>query len=108
MPPTEITTWLTQTRRRGIRNALGDAAVTLLGGVFVSALMVSVIFVAAKAALLSTFPPPSIMGTVLSALIALIAHALIFTVSFRARRDAMTLLLVWLLRPYISIGPRLV
>src|SRR5262245_2689972 len=108
MSPTEITTWLIHKRRSGIRNALGYAATTLLGGAFVMALMFCVIFVAAKAALLSAFPLHSLIGTVVSALIAFVVNAVIFTDSVRVRRDDMTFLPGWLLREYISIGPRLV
>jgi len=108
MPVTEITIWLTQKRRRGIGNALGYAAATLLGGAFVMLLMFCVIFVAAKTALLSMFPLFSMVVTIVSALIAGLISALIFADSVRTRRDDMTFLPSWLLREYISIGPRLV
>jgi len=108
MAPTEITTWLTRKRRRGISNALCYAAATLAGGAFVMALMFCVIFVAAKAALLSAFPLFSILVTAASVVIAFVISALIFVDSVRARRDDMTFLPAWLLREYIGIGPRLV
>ena len=103
-----ITTWLIHKRRRGIRNALCYAAVTVFGGAFVIALMFCVMFVAAKAALLSAFPLYSIVVTAASALIAVIINTLIFTDSVKARRDDMTFLPSWFLREYISIGPRLI
>ncbi|HEX5222198.1 MAG TPA: J domain-containing protein [Verrucomicrobiae bacterium] len=108
MSPTGINIWLTRKRRRGIENALCYGAATVLGGAFVIALMFCVLFVTAKTTLLSAFPLYSIGVTVVSALIALIVNALIFADSVKARRDDMTFLPSWLLREYISIGPRLV
>src|SRR6188768_1816240 len=108
MSQNTITTWLIHKRRRGISNALCYAAVTLVGGAFIIALMFCFVFVAAKATLLSAFPLYAIVVTIVSGLIAFIINALIFTDSVKVRRDDMTFLPSWLLREYISIGPRLV
>lgn len=107
MPQTEITTWLKRKRLQGMRFAAGYAAATLIGGVLVLALTFSFIFVAVKVVLLSGFPLSRLV-TPVSALLAAVATGLIFADSIRARRDDMSFLPTWLLREYISIGPRLI
>lgn len=108
MSQNTITTWLIHKRRRGISNAICYAAVTLIGGAFVIALMFCFIFVAAKATLLSAFPLQSPPVTIASASIAVMINALIFADTVKTRRDDMTFLPGWLMREYIGIGPRLV
>ena len=108
MASDQIVLWLKRKRGCGIRAALCYAIATMLGGTVVLGVMISVVFVAAKAALLSAFPLHSISVTIGSSLAALIVNGFIFADSIRARRDDMTFLPGWLLREYISIGPRLI
>jgi DnaJ-domain-containing protein 1 len=90
-----------------MNSAFGYAAATLAGGIFVLALTFCFLFVAAKVALLSAFPLSPLV-TAGSALLAAVTTALIFADAIRARRDDMSFLPTWLLREYISIGPRLI
>jgi hypothetical protein len=108
MNQNEITIWLEQKRRHGMRSALGYAAATLTGGAFVLALTFCFIFVAVKVTLLSLFPLAPVLVTVGSALLGAMVSALIFADAVRVRRDDMSFLPGWLLREYISIGPRLI
>lgn len=107
MPQNTITTWLEQKRHSGIRAARLYAGATLVGGSFVLVLMFYFIFVAAKVVLFSAIPLSSLV-TFLSAFLALIVTGFIFSDSIRARRDDMSFIPGWLLREYISIGPRLI
>lgn len=87
---------------------MGYAAATLSGGVLVLGLMFYFVLVATKAALLSAFPLSPVLVTISSGLLAVMVNGLIFADSIRARRDDMSFLPGWLLREYISIGPRLI
>lgn len=107
MTQNEIRIWLQGKRRRGMWAAGWYAAATLSGGAFVLGLTFCFIFVAAKAPLLSAFPlSPWVTPT--STLLAVVISSLIFADSIRSRRDDMSFLPAWLLREYISIGPRLI
>ena len=108
MASEQIAIWLKRKRRRSIRAAVCYATVTILGGMVVMGLMLCFVFVAAKAALLSALPLHSTFVTFSSALVAMIVNGFIFADSMRARRDDMAFLPSWLLREYISIGPRLI
>ncbi len=107
MTQNEITTWLERKRRCGMRSAAFYAAATLIGGAFVLGLTFFFIFVTAKVLLLSAFPLSSFV-TAGSALLATVVTGLIFADGIRARRDDMSFLPAWLVREYISIGPRLI
>ena len=87
---------------------MGYAAATLSGGVLVLGLMFYFVLVATKTALLSAFPLSPVLATIGSGLLAVVVNGLIFADSIRARRDDMSFLPGWLLREYISIGPRLI
>ena len=100
--------WLGRKRRQGMRSAAVYAMATLMGGVFVLALMICCIFVAAKTALLTVFPLSPVLVTIGSALLAIGFGGLIFADSIRAQRDDMSFLPGWLLREYVNIGPRLI
>ena len=107
MAQNEITSWLERKKRRGMRSAALYAAATLLGGAFVLGLTFFFIFVTVKVFLLGAFPLSPFV-TAGSALLALVVTGLIFADSRRARRDDMSFVPTWLLREYISIGPRLI
>ncbi len=92
MTPNAITTWLERKRRRGMRSAALYAAATLIGGAFVLGLTFYCIF----------------FITAGSAVLATIVTGLIFADAVRARRDDLSFVPTWLLREYISIGPRLI
>ena len=108
MAQNEIIIWLKRRRRQGIRSSVLYATATLLGGAFVLTLTFYFLFVAAKVMLLSTFPLSPILVAVGSTLVATVLSGLIFADAIRVRRDDMSFLPGWLLREYISIGPRLI
>jgi len=108
MAQNEIIIWLKRKRRQGIRSSVLYAAATLLGGAFVLALTFYFLFVAAKVMLFSVFPLSPILVVVGGVLLATIASGLIFADAIRVRRDDMSFLPGWLVREYISIGPRLI
>ncbi len=83
------------------------AAATLTGGALVLGLTYCFIFVTAKVLLLSAFPLSPFV-TAGSAILAAVVTGLIFADALRVRRDDMSFLPGWLLREYISIGPRLI
>lgn len=107
MAQNEITTWLDRKRRHGMRVAALYAAATLTGGALVLGLTFYFIFVLAKIALLSAFPLSPLV-TAGSVCLAVVVTGLIFADAIRVPRDDMTFLPGWLLREYISIGPRLI
>ena len=107
MNQNEITTWLRRKRRRGIRSSVLYATTTLIGGAFVLGLTFCCLFVIAKLVLLSSFGLSPFV-TVGSTIFAILATGLIFADAIRVRRDDMSFLPGWLLREYISIGPRLI
>lgn len=92
MAQNEITNWLERKRRRGMRSAASYAAATLIGGALVLGLTFYCIF----------------FITAGSAVIAATVTGLIFADAVRARRDDLSFVPTWLLREYISIGPRLI
>jgi DnaJ-domain-containing protein 1 len=107
MAQNQIRTWLEQKRRRGMRAAALYAAATLIGGALVLGLTFCFLFVAAKVLLLSAFPLSPLV-TAGSVLLAAIVTGFIFFDAIRAQRDDMSFFPGWLLREYISIGPRLI
>ncbi len=90
-----------------MRAAALYATATLIGGTFALGLTLYFIFVTAEVLLLSGFPLSPFI-TAGSSFFALVVTGLIFADALRARRDDMSFVPTWLLREYISIGPRLI
>lgn len=87
-----IKSWLERKKRRGMRAAASYAVATLIGGTLVLGLTFYCIF----------------FITAGSAVLATIVTGLIFADAVRTRRDDLSFVPTWLLREYISIGPRLI
>lgn len=94
-------------RRREIASAIGYAALTLFLGVVFLGLTFWILWVACKIVLMILFSYEPWVPWV-SALLAIVACALLFWDARRAERDDMSSMSLWLFREYIDIGPRLI
>jgi hypothetical protein len=100
-----LTAWIKKAQRNGLLFSALYAAIVLIGGAIAFLLEFAVLFIIVKILILIALPDFAFRD-LLSVIIGAAILGVFFLDSVHSSRDDMTFLPLWLLREYISIGPR--